>query len=83
LYLTQIDFFVTQLRAFLVKLLTVQIKERALQFSTPLYLPPWQKKRGVSGHINHSWRVDANWGTFEAQKKSKNATVGVMQILQK
>ena len=35
-----------------IKLLTVQIKERASQFSTPLYLPPGQKKRGVSGHIN-------------------------------
>jgi len=34
-----------------IKLLTVQIKETATQFSTPLYLPPGQKKRGVSGDI--------------------------------
>jgi len=35
----------------MVKFLTVQIKESASQFSTPLYLPPGQKKRGVPGHI--------------------------------
>jgi len=35
-----------------VNFLTVQIKEIASQFSIPLYLPPGQKKRGVSGHIN-------------------------------
>jgi hypothetical protein len=34
----------------IIKFLTVQIKETASQFSTPLYLPPEQKKRGVSGH---------------------------------
>jgi hypothetical protein len=26
-------------------------------------------------------RVDAKWGTFTVQKRSKNATVGVMQIV--
>jgi hypothetical protein len=56
----------------MVRFLTVQIKESVSQFSTPLYLPPGQKKRGVSGHINHSWRVDANWGIFAVQKKSRN-----------
>jgi hypothetical protein len=52
------------------KLLTVQIKETASQFSTPLYLPPVQKKRGVSGHINYKWTVDVKWVTFEAQQKT-------------
>jgi hypothetical protein len=33
------------------KLLTFQIKGSNTQFSTPLYLPPGQKKSGVSGHI--------------------------------
>jgi len=39
-------------QASIIKLLTVQIKETTSQFSTPLYLPPGQKKRGVSGHNN-------------------------------
>jgi hypothetical protein len=58
----------------IVKLLTVQIKGSNTQFSTPLYLPPGQKKRGVSGHSNLPVlrRVDANWGTFAVQKKSRN-----------
>ena len=73
----------TQLRAFSVKLLTVQIKGSNTQFSNSLYLPPGQKKSGVSGHINYRWRVDAKWATFEAQKKSKNATIGMIKILQK
>jgi len=40
----------------MVKFLIVQIKEPASQFSTPLYLPSWQKKRGVPGH---TYREDA------------------------
>jgi hypothetical protein len=56
----------------MAKFLTVQIKETALQFSTPLYLPPGQKKRSVPGHIYCTLRVDVKWGTFKAQKKSKN-----------
>jgi hypothetical protein len=38
-----------------IEFLTVQIKERALQFLTPLYLPPGQKKSGVSGHTNYRY----------------------------
>jgi hypothetical protein len=53
----------------IVKLLTVQIKGSKTQFSTHLYLPSGQKKRGVSGHINFRTRVDVKWGTFETQKK--------------
>jgi hypothetical protein len=34
-----------------------------------LYLPPGQKKSGVSGHNNYKKRVDAKWGTFSVQKK--------------
>jgi hypothetical protein len=48
----------------IVKFLTVQIKETALQFSTPLYLPPGQKKRGLSGHLNYRWRVNVKWDDF-------------------
>jgi len=51
-----------------VKLLTVQIKGSNTQISTPSYLPPGQKKRGVPGHINYIWRVDAKRGIFEAKK---------------
>jgi len=51
-------------------LLTVQIKERESQFSNPLYMPPGQKKSGVSGHNNYKKRVDAEWGTFSVQKKT-------------
>jgi hypothetical protein len=67
----------------MVKFLTVQTKDQTHSFQLPLYLPPGQKKRGVPGHNNHRWRADANWGIFAVQKKGKNATVGVMQILQK
>jgi len=41
----------TSAQSLIVKLLTVQIKETSSQFSTPLYLPPGQKKRGIPGHI--------------------------------
>jgi hypothetical protein len=66
-----------------IKLLTVQIKGSNTQFSTPSYLPPGQKKRGVSGHINYRWSVDAKWETFAVQKRNKNATAVVMQISKK
>jgi hypothetical protein len=43
---------ITSAQELIVKLLAVQIKGSNTQFSTPLYLPPGQKKSGASGHIN-------------------------------
>jgi hypothetical protein len=34
-----------------IEFLTVQIKERASQFSTPLYLPPGQKRAAYQGTL--------------------------------
>ena len=52
----------------IVKLLIIQIEGSNTQFSTPLYLPPGQKKRGVPGHINYRWRVDAKWEPSSQEK---------------
>ena len=45
------------MQASIIKLLTVQIKESTSLFSTPVYLPPGQKKSGVSGHNNKEERI--------------------------
>jgi len=37
-------------RRVIAKFLIIQIREKASQFSNPLYLPSGEKKRGVSGH---------------------------------
>jgi hypothetical protein len=57
-----------------VKLLTVQIKEASLQFSTPLYLPPGQKSAAYQdtsvAKVRRIWCEDCR--VVQMQFKQKN-----------
>ena len=56
----------------MVNFLAVQIKERSSQFSTPLYLPPGQKKRGTTGHTNKKQESKSYLGNLRSSEKKEN-----------
>jgi len=62
-----------------VKFLTVQIKASPSQFSTPLYLPPGQKKSGVSGHNNDERGFC--WAIFVANRVGVYVSTGSMRMI--